>query len=332
MVAGSAFHGPMAARLTDVTVRYGEVLAVDGVSVFFPPGAVGLLGRNGAGKSSVLKSLLGLVQPVAGTVQVLDLPTDAPPVAIRQRVGYMPERSAHIPGLNGYETVMMAGELTGLPRRDAARRAHETLYVVGLEEQRYRKVAGYSAGMRQKVKLACALVHDPAVLFLDEPTNGLDPDSRLTMLQVVGDLAQNLGKSVVLSTHILEDVERICDSVVLMEQGRVVAAGSLDELTRAEVQALQLEADGDPAAVEQALKDAGFRAVAPGMSPGMWRIEVAAEMPHSEVFRAVGRSGGYVRRLVEERRRLEDVVVDHLRGKGLPVPALPISEVGEVSR
>src|SRR5215510_3128345 len=215
----------MTVELTDVVIRYGRHTAVAGVSVTFPAGAVGLLGRNGAGKSSILKALLGLVRPASGRMRILDLPENAPPEEIRARVGYMPERDCHLPGLNGFEMVSLLGRLSGLPERDAYRRAHEVLYLCGLDEQRYRPVSGYSAGMRQKVKLASALVHDPQVLFLDEPTNGLDPGGRQEMLELVRQLSRELGKSVVLSTHILQDVEAICDAVVVLDGGRVVAQG-----------------------------------------------------------------------------------------------------------
>ena len=163
--------------------------------------------------------------------RILDLPQDATADQIRARVGYMPERECYLPMLTGFESVALLGQLSGLPPQDAYRRAHEVLYLTGLEEQRYRPVSGYSAGMRQKVKLAAALVHDPQVLFLDEPTNGLDPDGRAEMLDLVRQLCRDLGKSVILSTHILQDVEAVCDAVVVMERGQVVAQGPLAELT-----------------------------------------------------------------------------------------------------
>ncbi len=216
----------MTVQLKNLTIRYGSHVAVEDVSVVFPPGAVGLLGSNGAGKSSILKALLGLVRPAAGSIRILDLPDDVSPTALRSRVGYMPERDGHLPGMTGFDMVSMLGRLSGMPARGAYRRAHEVLYLTGLEEQRYRPVSGYSMGMRQKVKLAQALVHDPAVLLLDEPTNGLDPGGREEMLSIVRLLAQDLGKSVILSTHIMSDVEAVCESVVVLEHGRVKAQGS----------------------------------------------------------------------------------------------------------
>lgn len=309
----------MSVVLDDVTIRYGSVLAVDGASAEFPNGAVGLLGRNGAGKSSILKALLGLVQPASGTMRILDLSPRSDPVEIRRRVGYMPEKDCYIPELNGYETVALAGRLTGLPARDAARRSHEILYLVGLDEQRYRPVSGYSAGMRQKVKLAIALVHDPDILFLDEPTNGLDPRGRREMLRMIKELAVAQGKSVVLSSHILQDVENICQSAVLMEKGRVLASGRLSELTRNTSRAYVLEATGTPAVLETALRQEGVQAIE-RLREGEYRLAVHEAQGSAVLFRAVQSAGGSVRRLVEQRRSLEEVFLGAVRESQAAAP------------
>ncbi len=305
----------MTVELEQVTIRYGRHVAVQDVTATFPRGAVGLLGRNGAGKSSILRSLLGLVRPSSGRMRILDLPEDTPPDLLRARLGYMPERDAHLPGLNGYEMVLTLGRLSGLTEADAARRAHEVLYLVGLEDQRYRPVAGYSAGMRQKVKLAASLVHDPTVLFLDEPTNGLDPQGREEMLKLVRHLAGELGKSVVLSTHILQDVEAVCSAVVVLEQGRVVAAGPLQDLTRAETREYQVEVD--PADL----------ALAPGRSPqvrwalrgaGSYRVSVDTDVPVHAVFADVLAAGGRVRQMLLHKRTLEEVFLSAVGRGALP--------------
>jgi len=216
----------MSVALSHVTIRYGAKVAVQDVSVEFPRGAVALLGRNGAGKSSVLRALLGLVRPVSGEIHIDGVAVTRHGAALRRRIGYMPEREAYLPQASAFEMVALLGRLSGMSRRDAWRRAHEVLYLVGLDEQRYRPVSGYSAGMRQKTKLAAALVHDPGLVLLDEPTNGLDPAGRTDMLALVRRLGE-LGKSVVLSTHILPDVEDVCDAAVVLERGKVVARGSL---------------------------------------------------------------------------------------------------------
>src|SRR5690349_8654410 len=287
----------MTVVLQGLTIRYGSHVAVDQVDAEFVPGAVGLLGRNGAGKSSILRSLLGLVRPAAGRMRILDLPEDSSPAVIRSRIGYMPERECHVPGLNGYETVRLMGQLSGLPRADAARAAHEVLYLVQLDEQRYRPVSGYSAGMRQKIKLACALVHDPAVLFMDEPTNGLDPEGREEMLKLVRHLSRDLGKSVVLSTHILQDVEATCDAVVVLEKGRVVAQGRLADLTRSERNEFHLAVD--PPSVELSADGSGIELENRGS--GRWRALVPAERSAADLFRMVAGAGADVRQLALHR-------------------------------
>jgi ABC-2 type transport system ATP-binding protein len=286
----------MTVALENVVIRYGQRTAVDSVTVTFPPGAVGLLGRNGAGKSSILKALLGLVRP-----------------EIRARVGYMPERDGHLPALNGFEMVSLLGRLSGLPDRDAYRRAHEVLYLVGLEEQRYRPVSGYSAGMRQKVKLAHALVHDPQVLFLDEPTNGLDPGGRQEMLDLVRQLSRELGKSVVLSTHILQDVEAVCDAVVVLEQGRVVAQGALQDLTRTSerVFLLQVEPPDLPLPARAAPEIACARD-----GDGRVRVHAGPSARASDLFRLVHAQGGVVRQIALHRRSLEEVFLGAVQAAG----------------
>lgn len=296
----------MTVVLENVVIRYGSHLAVDGVSVVFPAGAVGLLGSNGAGKSSILKALLGLVSPSSGRMQILDLPAQARPDEIRARIGYMPERDGHLPSLSGFEMVSLLGRLSGMPARTAYRRAHEVLYLVGLEEQRYRSVAGYSTGMRQKVKLAQALVHDPQLLFLDEPTNGLDPGGREEMLRIVRQLTSDFGKSVVLSTHILSDVEAVCESVVVLEQGRLKVAGPLSELTAVADEVFTLRVEPRDLVLPPQL-DQGVRVESVG--EGRYRVHISATENLNALFAAVVGSGGEVRAFVRERRSLEDVLL-----------------------
>jgi ABC-2 type transport system ATP-binding protein len=218
------------ATLESVTVIYGRSTALRDVTTSFAAGAVGLLGPNGAGKSTMIKALLGFVVPTRGRMRVLGLDVAEAPLAIRARVGYMPESDAHIPGMNAVSFVAYCGELAGLPRVDAMQRAHEVLFYVGLGEARYRNVETYSTGMKQRIKLAQALVHDPDLLFLDEPTNGMDPKGRDEMLELVRDLAHNKGVNLILSSHLLPDVEYTCDHVVVMDKGTIATAGTIDAL------------------------------------------------------------------------------------------------------
>ena len=310
----------MSVQLENVTIRYGEHLAVDDLTVTFHQGSIGLLGRNGAGKSSVLKALLGLVRPASGKIRFSDLPPDASAAAVRAHVGYMPERDAHLPQATGFEMVSLLGMLSGLPRRDAWRRAHEVLYLVGLEEQRYRPVSGYSAGMRQKAKLASALVHDPSVLFLDEPTNGLDPGGRSEMLELVRQMSQELGKSVVFSTHILQDVEAVCDSAVVLERGKVVAQGNIQELTSGGERELRLRINPVPGQSDSAARvlealQASWRADALG--DGRFAVWLPEDQCTSSVFAAVRKTSATVRSMQLKRRSLEDVFLTAVRGSGV---------------
>jgi ABC-2 type transport system ATP-binding protein len=217
-------------ELQRVSVRYGRQWALRDVSATFPTGAVGLLGPNGAGKSTMIKALLGLLPPDTGDMKVLGLDVRRSPLQIRGRIGYMPENDAHIPRMNAVTFVAYCGELAGLPSADAMQRAHEVLYYVGLGEARYRLIEQYSTGMKQRIKLAQALVHDPDLLFLDEPTNGMDPKGRDEMLELIRDLAHHKGVDLILSSHLLPDVEYTCDRVVVMDKGRIAAHGPIQEL------------------------------------------------------------------------------------------------------
>src|SRR5689334_17189387 len=221
---------PPVVELQRVTVRYGARTALQDVSAAFPTGAVGLLGPNGAGKSTMLRALLGFVPPTEGQMTVLGLDVAKSPLAVRARIGYMQETDGHIPGMNAVSFVAFCGELAGLPRSDAMQRAHEVLFYVGLGEARYRNLETYSTGMKQRIKLAQALVHDPELLFLDEPTNGMDPKGRDEMLELIRDIAHNKGINLILSSHLLPDVEYTCDHVVVLDKGAVATFGPIDAL------------------------------------------------------------------------------------------------------
>src|SRR5215510_3951266 len=243
--------------LDNVTVTYAKNAALRDVTTAFGGGAVGLLGPNGAGKSTMIKTLLGFVTPTSGQMRVLGLDVARSPLEIRARVGYMPESDAHIPGMNAVSFVAYCGELAGLPRVDATQRAHEVLFYVGLGEARYRNVETYSTGMKQRIKLAQALVHDPDLLFLDEPTNGMDPKGRDEMLELVRDLAHNKNVNLILSSHVLPDVEHVCDHVVVMDKGRIAASGPIDAMKQPRGRVYELRIKGQVAAFVAALGAAG---------------------------------------------------------------------------
>jgi ABC-2 type transport system ATP-binding protein len=218
------------ATITDLTVRYGKKIAVDGLTVEIPEGCVGLLGPNGAGKTTLLKTLLGFLNPSSGSGEVLGLNVATDGLKLRQKIGLMPEIDCHIPGMNAVTFVAFCGEMAGMPAAQALRRAHETLQYCRLGEARYRNLETYSTGMKQKVKLAQALVHGPKLLFLDEPTNGLDPEGRDEMLNLVREVSHAKGLNVVVSSHLMPDIERTCDTVVVMRQGKMVRQGSISDL------------------------------------------------------------------------------------------------------
>jgi len=215
----------------DLEVRYGPTVALKGLNLALDDGIIGLLGPNGSGKSTLLKTLLGLLKPFRGSGSVLGIPLDdAASFKLRASIGYMPEYDALIEDISAYEQVAFWGELSGLSREQARDRSHEVLYFVGLDESRYRNVSGYSTGMRQRVKLAQALVHSPKLAFLDEPTNGLDPFGRRKMLELVLKVRSELGTSVILASHLLEDVERVSDQLVILDKGELKASGAMTDL------------------------------------------------------------------------------------------------------
>ena len=297
-------------ELTHLSVRYGARTALDGLTATIAGGAVGLLGPNGAGKSTLIKTLLGLLPAAAGHAKILgeDAATNA--FKLRRRVGYMPEREAAFPGLTGFQAVFYAGRLCGMPEADARRRAHEVLLFAGLEEARYREVSTYSTGMRQRVKLAQSLVHDPDLLFLDEPTNGLDPKGRREMLDLIRQLAHVKGIHVVLSSHLLRDVEEVCHSVVVLQGGKLIKHEQLSTLSRGAPDACAVRIAGDPEAFRKACQSRGLT-VLDGKEREL-EIKLGAAGRTAPVFAAAKESGAIVRMLRPVRITLEDALIDVL--------------------
>jgi ABC-2 type transport system ATP-binding protein len=253
--------GNEVASFHNVIVRYGKFTALQGVTFAVRTGATGLVGRNGAGKSTLLRLMLGLVRPTAGEGNVLGYELSRVGAELRQMVGYMPENDALVVGMNGLEQVVLAGELCGLSPREAARRAHESLAYTDLGEARYRRVDTYSAGMRQRLKLAVAIVHDPQLLLLDEPTVGLDPPGRRRMLALIRDLVVRHKKSLLLCTHLLGDVEFCCEHLAVLEAGRIVGAGPIAEVKRSTVNGFRIAWEGSRARLLDRLSRDGVRHV-----------------------------------------------------------------------
>ncbi len=216
-------------RLDQLTKTYGSVVALDGLTVEVPHGCIGVVGANGAGKTTLFRHLLGLTRPTSGLVEVGGVQVADDPIGVRSRLGYMPEHDCLPLDQSAADVVATFGELGGLPARAARQRASDVLDLVGLDEARFRPIGGFSTGMRQRAKLAQALVGDPQLVLLDEPTAGLDPLGRDEMLDLVGRLG-SFGISVLMSTHLLDDVQRVCDFVLMIDAGRLVVAGHTDSL------------------------------------------------------------------------------------------------------
>ena len=241
-----------------LTKRYSErITALDDLTVDIEPGITGLVGANGAGKSTLIKTLLGLLAPTAGTLRVLGLDPTTEGEQVRARVGYMPEHDCLPVDVSAAEFVTHLGRVSGLPRAAARERASEALRHVGLYEERYRQIGGYSTGMKQRVKLAASLVHDPDLLLLDEPTNGLDPAGRDAMLMLVHRIGTEFGISVLVCSHLLGEVERICHGLVAIDSGRLLRADRVDAMTRQSA-VLTVEVDEGADRLAAALAERGL--------------------------------------------------------------------------
>jgi ABC-2 type transport system ATP-binding protein len=267
-----------------LTMRYGgRVTALDALTVTVEPGVIGLVGANGAGKTTLIKLLLGLLSPTSGSVRVFDLNPSTDSEAIRARIGYMPESDTLPVDLTASEFVTHMGRMSGLPKAVARERASETLRHVGLYEERYRQIGGYSTGMKQRVKLAQALTHDPDLLLLDEPTNGLDPAGRDAMLTLIAKIGQEFGISVIVCSHLLGEVERICDALVAIESGRLLRADRMDAMTtRRDV--LAVEVDEGTELLAKRLAALGLQATPDGRA---LVVPLESDDTYDQIMRAV---------------------------------------------
>ncbi len=239
-----------------LTKRFSRVTALSDLTVDIPPGVVGLVGANGAGKSTLIKILLGLSRATSGTAKVLDLDVATAGARIRETVGYMPEHDCLPPDVSATELVVHLARMSGLPTTAARERAADTLRHVGLYEERYRPIGGYSTGMRQRVKLAQALVHDPRLVLLDEPTNGLDPAGRDDMLGLIRRIGTVFGISVLVTSHLMGELERVCDHVVVIDGGKLMRSSSSADVT-AVTELLTVEVDADGPRVAALLSERG---------------------------------------------------------------------------
>ncbi|MEU7822861.1 ABC transporter ATP-binding protein [Catellatospora sp. NPDC049133] len=296
----------------------GGVTALSDLTLSVEPGIIGLVGANGAGKSTMIKTLLGLLTPTTGSAQVLGLDPTTEGEQVRARVGYMPEHDCLPPDMIAAEFVTHMGRMTGLPRTVARERASEALRHVGLYEERYRQIGGYSTGMKQRVKLAQALVHDPDLLLLDEPTNGLDPAGRDAMLTLIHRIGTEFGISVVVCSHLLGEIERICDSLIAIEGGRLLRADRIDAMTTG-TDVLAIEVAEGTAELSAALAQRGLTATAEGR---MLLVPLADEDTYDLILRTVADLDLPLHRLDQRRHRVAE-----LFSPAAPSASLEVSHV-----
>ncbi|HNS05793.1 MAG TPA: ABC transporter ATP-binding protein [Candidatus Saccharicenans sp.] len=295
----------MNVELKNIHFSYGQIKALNGINLVLNEGATGLLGPNGAGKSTLLKIMLGFLTPDEGDGQVLGYDLRREQKFIRQRVGYMPEDDCYIPGMDGVSFTAYMGELSGMPRQEAMKRAHEVLFYVGLGESRYRLVETYSSGMRQRLKLAQALVHDPNLLFLDEPTANLDPAGRQDILELIGEIASSKDISVLLCSHLLDDIESICTDMVIINKGQIAASGRIEDLKMINYRLYELKIKGELVDFSRELEAAGCRLEE--TEDRLIKIYTPPDFDQMEIFRAAARNNVQVRQFARSQSSLEDL-------------------------
>ncbi|HUB27440.1 MAG TPA: ABC transporter ATP-binding protein [Tepidisphaeraceae bacterium] len=293
--------------LDDVTKTYGSVTALDGLSLTCLPGAIGLLGPNGSGKTTMIRTLLGLIEFDRGSGSVLGMDIRSQRLDIRRAVGFAPEDECLFPRVDGVGFVSYAGELVGMSTKDALQRSHEVLDYVGLGEARYRRVESYSTGMKQRLKLASAIVHDPKLLILDEPTNGMDPAGREDVLELSRDLSHNKGMSLIFSSHLLPDVEAVCDQIIVLQSGRLLTQGNLQDLKAVHKQWFEVRLKSDPAIFAQMLTARGCTS---RMHEDLLIVELPQGATAQMLWEVAAGQKQQIRHLKPRRGTLEDIFLD----------------------
>ncbi|MCZ6707499.1 MAG: ABC transporter ATP-binding protein [Chloroflexi bacterium] len=304
----------------DLVKRYPGVTALDSLTLQVEPGIIGLVGPNGAGKSTLIKLLLGLIAPSSGRAEVFGLDAARESLRIRELVGYLPEHDC-LPGdISASSFVVHMARMSGIPASAARERAAETLRHVGLFEERYRPMSGYSTGMKQRVKLAQALVHDPRLLFLDEPTNGLDPQGRDEMLDLVERTGGEFGVSIIMSSHLLSEIERICERLIVIDEGRIVRAGTIADLTDV-TSFLRVEVEFGADRLAARLAERGLPGSADAREVEVEVIPERIDQAQELIVETVESLGLPLIRLEQRRRRLEELFE-------VAEPAVPAEEAG----
>lgn len=295
-------------ELSHLTKDYGKFRALSDVNLTLHSGVTGLLGPNGAGKSTLIKLLLGLVKMTSGTGTVLGHDIVREAAQIRAKVGYMPEDDCYMHGLSGIECVQVAARLSCLPSTEGLRRGHEILDFCGMGQERYRNVETYSTGMRQKLRFAMSIVHDPELLILDEPTSGLDPEERQAMLNRIGILSRKFGKAVMICTHILPDVKVVCDSVAILAGGQIRLMNQLDALLQSPDPSVTVEVTDDPTVLVDRLNESGLSAKVTTRN----QLQVAGESQEvsSKIWEVAASSGVGIQNLRASQSSLEEVFLN----------------------
>lgn len=295
-------------RLKSIFFSYGEFRAINDISLDIEQGVYGLLGPNGAGKTTLLKIILGFLTPDSGTGSVLGLNITSSRKAVRRRIGYMPENDCLIPGMDGVALTAYLGELSGMPKQEAMKRAHEVLYYVGLEESRYRKVDTYSSGMKQRLKLAQALVHDPKLLLLDEPTSGMDPKGRKEMLELIKDISRKESMDIIICSHLLPDIETTCKHVIIMNQGKIAAQREIEGVSEDKFNRFDLKLKGDTSAFLKRLKS--MKCEVDLTDRGVYKIKLPADESPRNLFKVALENNVQIRHFEQNKTTLEDTFVN----------------------
>ncbi|UCG02155.1 MAG: ABC transporter ATP-binding protein [Candidatus Heimdallarchaeota archaeon] len=289
-----------------LTKYYGKIRGIEDISVKVPAGGVGFLGPNGAGKTTLIRTLLGIIRPTRGNAQVLGYDIRHEINQVRDRIGYIPEfNTSFIPDATAMSFVAFCGRMNGLSYPESKQRASDSLFYVGLGEERYRKLDTFSLGMKQKVKLAVALVHDPEIIIADEPTNGLDPSGRVQMLELIRNLQKDEGKNVILSSHLLRDVEQTTDYALVVSEGRVLAKGKIQELTANKRSTVSVKVKSESEKLLEALAANGMKVWTDG---AFIEVEKTPDI-EKEIFTTAYQLGVDIRYLGSRSRSLEDVFV-----------------------
>ncbi|MCK5004141.1 MAG: ABC transporter ATP-binding protein [Candidatus Aminicenantes bacterium] len=299
-------------ELNGLNFSYGDIKAVDNVSLNTKKGIYGLLGPNGAGKTTLMKLILGFLKAQSGNGKVLGYGIEENRRELREQVGYMSESDSLIPGMDAVDFTSYLGRLSGMPKQEAIKRAHEVLYYVGLEESRYRKIETYSSGMMQRLKLASSIVHDPVLLFLDEPTSGMDPGSRKEMIELINDISRKGTMSIIISSHILPDIEATCEDVIIMDKGKIIANEKISVIASKEIDIFEIKlgrnSSGFLKKFQKFKYEEGER--------GVIRMQLPSDFSTKEIFDAALESGTHIKHFLKRKSTLEDTFMNAIGENG----------------